>query len=97
MTRQRINIDISFSTLRKLILWAASRGEKRTSWAKTVLTLRCEENYPKVKTWLEEEARRLGMTADELERAILDKERFDFEGYRQELIGEDVPETEVED
>lgn len=87
MTRNRLNFEIPAVTLRKLILWAASRGERKTQWARTVLALRCEENYPKVEIWLKSESQKLGCSELELENAILKREGFDFEQYRDELLG----------
>jgi hypothetical protein len=86
--RQRLYIDVDKATLRKLILWAASKGEKKNSWAKTVITLECEENFSKVEKWLEDEAKNLGVSKEDLEAAILKREKFDFEAYRQEMLND---------
>lgn len=86
MARTRIYADLSLSTLRKLLLWAASRDSNRTQWLKTVLVLRIEENFPKVEAWLESEAKNIGVSREELEKAILSREKFDFEAYRKELL-----------
>lgn len=91
MARFRITVDVSLSTLRKLTLWAASRDSSRTQWIRTVLVLRCEENYPKIEAWLEGEAKQAGITREELERAILEKNKFDFEAYQEELRGGGTP------
>jgi hypothetical protein len=88
MSRQRLNIEISLSTLRKLILWAYTRDEKKNSWARTVLILRCDENEEKVNKWFENEAGRLGITKEELEDYVLKKEGFNVEEYKKEIRGE---------
>lgn len=87
--RHRINIEVSSSTLRKLILWAHTRDEKKSSWAKIVLILRCDENEEKVKNWFEAEASRIGVTRTELENVVLQKEGFDVDAYIKEQSTED--------
>ncbi len=86
MTRFRLNIEISPVTLRKLILWAYTRDEKKNSWAKSVLIMRCDQNEEKTREWFENEANRLGITRQELEDRILAKENFDFEAYKKSLL-----------
>lgn len=88
MARNRLQIDIPAVTLRKLILWAASRGEKKNTWARIVLALKCEENQQKVENWLKTESERLGVSQRELEESILSREGFDFDQYRIELLGD---------
>jgi hypothetical protein len=88
MSRQRLNIEISLSTLRKLILWAYTRDEKKNSWARTILILRCDENEEKVNKWFENEAGRLGVSKEELEDYVLRKEGFNVEEYKKEILGE---------
>lgn len=85
--RIRLFVDIDIVTLRKLILWSYSRGEKKNGWAKTVITLRCDENAQKVEEWIAKEATRLQVTPAELEQSILKQEGFDFDAYRTELLG----------
>lgn len=88
-TQHRLYVDIPHSTLRKLLLWAASRGDTKNGWAKTVIVLRCDENAPKVETWLEREAANLNVSKEELENSILQKMGFDFEAYREEMLNPD--------
>lgn len=84
--RNRLYIDIDASTLRKLVLWAASRGEKKNNWARQVINLRVSENWSKVEAWLESEAKNLNVTREELEEAILKREKFDFDQYKEEML-----------
>lgn len=87
--RWRIFADVSPTTFRDLILWAEMRGEKKNSWVATVLNMRVAEALPKIEAWLEREAKRLGVTATELEQKVLEKHEFDFEAYRKEMLNED--------
>lgn len=84
--RHRLNVELSPSTMRKLILWAFTRDEKKNSWARTVLILRCEENEEKVKKWFEDEAGGLGITRKELENHVLRKEGFNLDTYNTDML-----------
>lgn len=84
--KYRLYVDVNYATLRKLLLWAFSRGDSKNGWTRTVITLRCEENYPKTQAWLEREASNLGVPVKELENRILNKMGFDFQAYRKEML-----------
>lgn len=84
----RLYVDLPYATLRKLLLWAASRGESKNSWARTIIVLRCDENFPKVEQWLSQEASNLQVNTEELENSLLNRMGFDFEAYRKEMIGD---------
>lgn len=94
MARTRIYIDVNSELLRRLILWSVSRDQPRTQWLKTVLTLRCEANWDKVETWLDDKAKRLGVTREELENQILVNEGFDLSSEREEIFGSIDKDTE---
>jgi hypothetical protein len=85
-TQSRLFVDIPMSTLRKLLLWSASRGDTKNGWARTIIVLRCDENYPKVQAWLEEEAANLNISRNDLEHSILERMGFDFTAYRNEML-----------
>lgn len=87
MRRVRLNIEISITTLRKLILWAHTRDASKSNWARTVLILRCDTNEEKVRSWYDKEAEKLGMTREELEDWVLRKEGFNY--TREDYLGED--------
>jgi hypothetical protein len=91
---RRAQVSLSADLERKLILWASLRDETLSGWMKTILRLRADENWPKVKISLEEKAERLGMTREELEQKILTKAGFDFEREMAELNDDDKNESD---
>ena len=82
---RRLQIEISADLERKLILWAASRDMKLNPWVKLVLRMRADEHWPKLQEDLQERAKRLGMSLEELEQKLLEQNGFDFERERIEL------------
>ena len=90
MSRMRINFEMSAVAMRRLILWAASRENPKSQWARTVVILRTEENWPKVEAWLQTEAKAAGLSVEDFERKILADNGFDFEEYQKEVTPEDV-------
>lgn len=87
MARQRIYFDISQTLLKKLIICAASRGSKKSTWTKEVITELIETSYPQAQNWIKQEADAIGISQQELEQKILAREGFDLETYQQELLG----------
>lgn len=82
---RRLQIEISADLERKLILWAATRDMKLNPWVKLVLRMRADEAWSKVQQVLEEKAKRLNMTVEDLEHKILEQNGFDFEREKEEL------------
>lgn len=83
--QRRLQIEIPSGLERKLILWAYVRDSQLTPWARTVLSLRAADNEPKVREEIERRAKDLGMSPEDLERAILTQYGFDFEREQEEL------------
>lgn len=82
---RRLQIEISADLERKLILWAATRDMKLNPWVRLVLRMRADEAWNKVQQTLEEKAKRLSMTVEELEQKLLEQNGFDFEREKEEL------------
>jgi hypothetical protein len=82
---RQLQIVVSADLERKLILWAAVRDTKLNDWIKMVLRMRADETWAKIQQILEEKAKRLGMSVEELEQKILEQNGFDFEREREEL------------
>jgi hypothetical protein len=84
--RKRIQVPLPAMLERKLILWAHVRNESSLpNWIKSVLTLRVDANWDKVKDALHDQAEHLDIPVKELEEKVLAKYGFDFERERLEL------------
>lgn len=82
---RRLQIEISADLERKLILWANDRDTALNTWARIVLRLRADEAYPKVQENNRVKAERLGISLEDYENRILEKNSFDFDRERDEL------------
>ena len=87
---RRVQVTLPANLERKLILWAFTRDDTLPNWIKTVLRLRVDANWDKVQDALEERARTIGISQDELEEKILKQAGFDLTRELKELE-EDKP------
>lgn len=58
---------------------------KLNPWAKLVLRMRADESWSRTQQILEEKAKRLNLSVEELEQKLLEQNGFDFEREREEL------------
>ena len=92
---KRIPIQITAQTERSLILWGERRGGMtKTQMAAFVLAIRSEQQESENDRWLEAKAKRLGRPVEEVERAILAKNGFDFDREIEELGKEEAEEDD---
>lgn len=84
MTR-RVQVTLSSDLERRLILWAYTRDDRLPNWMKTVLRLRVDSNWEKIRASLDERAKNLGIPVEDLEKKILRQAGYDFEGEAREL------------
>lgn len=83
--RNRLSLDFPAEFMRKLILLAARYGDKRNTYARSVLIHHISGEWDKTVEWLEDKASRLEISRDELEKAILERAKFDFSAEEEEL------------
>lgn len=73
MTIKRFKISLPFLYHRRLMLWAWVKGTNRATLASNILQARIESNWEGVKEQLEDIAKLQGITREELEILILEK------------------------